>query len=315
MWSSMLERSAKRLPSAAPRPWAWPWQATQSLWWGPSGLWHADGSSAGATRWDDLAAWCAAHPGQRATLWLSAWWVVDVLVDGALPLHDDAAVLAYVRPLLQHYHGDAAAPWPLAAWQAGGARGVSALHGLDLAALRATASHHGVRLAALQPWWARALRLALARQPLLAREPAAQLCLVEGRLVTRLDLRRGSLVGLQQRRLPQASTGALQDWLADEPVALQRCLGYGLDDDLPSARSARTAAGAARPAQAAAITPLAHLPLDTLGTLDGDRPAPAWWAGESANANANATATATALPARPGAAPVAQPWATDRAAA
>lgn len=263
---SMHEKSP--IPQAA-RRWAWPWQSTQALWWGPSGLWHADGSAAGATRWDDLAAWCAAHPGQRATLWLSAWWVVDVLVDAALPLHDDTELLAYVRPLLQHYHGDAAAPWPLAAWQAGGARGVSALHGLALPELQATAQAHGVRLAALQPWWSRAMRLALARQPALAREPAVQLVMVEGQLVTRLDLRRGSVVGLQQRRLAQATTGALQAWLADEPVAVQRCLGYGLAEDATGTPLAHAVAGAPVLSQI------------TLGALDGLAPAPAWWAGAS----------------------------------
>ncbi|MDT7838951.1 hypothetical protein [Aquabacterium sp. OR-4] len=242
----------------------WSWMregAALSLWWGDSGVWQA-AEPGQAVRWDGLEAWCAAHPGARARLWLSAWWVLDMLIDGALPLHDDAAVLAYVRPLLQHYHGDAAAPWPLAAWQAGAARGVSALHGQPLAELQATAARHGVQLQAVQPWWARAMRLALAQEPSLLREPAAQLVMVEGRLVTRLDLRRGSLVGLQQRRLPQATPGALQAWLANEPVAVQRCLGYGLD----------VQAGASHPA----------LPL--LGgaagraTLSGDHPPPAWWA-------------------------------------
>jgi hypothetical protein len=259
--------------------WSWPWQGAQALWWGPSGLWHADGSPDGATHWDDLDAWCAAHPGQRASVWLSAWWVVDVLVDAALPLHDDAALLAYVRPLLQHYHGDAAAPWPLAAWQAGAARGASALHGLDLAAMQHTAQRHGVRLAALQPWWARALRLALARQPALAREPAAQLAVVEGRLVTRLDLARGQLVGLQQRRLPQASTAALQSWLADEPVALQCCLGHGLVDDLPNSHSTRS------------IATDSGLGSMALGRLDGLAPPPAWWAPGASGASLQAGAT------------------------
>lgn len=277
-------------PSASRRrSWAWPWQSPQALWWGPSGLWHADGSAEGATRWDDLEAWCAAHAGQRATLWLSAWWVVDVLVDAALPLPDDAALLAYVRPLLQHYHGDAAAPWPLAAWQAGEARGVSALHGLDLAALLHGARRHGVQLAALQPWWARALRLALAHRPALAREPAAQLCMVEGRLVTRLDLRRGELVGLQQRRLPQAGSGALRAWLADEPVAVQRCLGYGLDDET-TALTDGTAASAGI----------------ALGPLDGLRPPPGWWAGGTASATGTGRRVAAAAR---------HPVATDGAAA
>lgn len=236
--------------------------AAQPLWWGDSGLWHA-GDQAAPTRWDGLADWCAAHPGARARLWLSAWWVVDVLVDGALPLHDDAALLAYVRPLLQHYHGDQAAPWPLAAWQAGAARGVSALHGLPLAELQATAARHGVHLQAVQPWWARALKMALRQQPALAREAAAQLAVVEGRLVTRLDLRRGALVGLQQRRLSQATPAALQAWLADEPVAVQRCLGYGLQHE----------AAASYPA-----LPVMH-EAGAAASLDGPCPASAWWAG------------------------------------
>lgn len=289
MSSSMPEIPPPSPSSSRRWSWAWPWQTTQSLWWGPSGLWHADGPGGAATRWDDLDAWCAAHAGQRAALWVSGWWVVDVLVDAALPLADDAALLAYVRPLLQHYHGDAAAPWPLAAWQAGEARGVSALHGLDLDALRHSARRHGVHLAALQPWWARALRLALAqastpRQPSLVRAPEAQLCVVEGRLVTRLDLRRGELVGLQQRRLAQASTRALRDWLADEPVAVQRCLGYGLDDDAGDAPIARHARDA----------------------LDGARPGAQWWAGRASAADGQGRTATTAAR---------RPVATDGAAA
>lgn len=240
--SSSTTELPRRAGASAPAPrWRWPWAAPQTLWWGPAGLFHA-GTSAGQPQpWDALERWCEAHPGTRAGITLSAWWLTDVQVDDSLPVQGDAALLAYARPLLVHYHGDPAASWPLAAWQAGAARGVSALHGLDLAALQATAARHGVQLAGVQPWWARALRHLLPRQPTLARAPAAQVMLVEGRMLTRLDLARGRLCALQQRRLHAATPAALAAWLAEcrdeQPQAVQHCLGYGLSGDVPEGQT------------------------------------------------------------------------------
>ncbi|MEK8050048.1 hypothetical protein AACH10_07350 [Ideonella sp. DXS22W] len=251
-------------------------RAVQSLWWGDSGLWQADGSDT-ATHWHGFDAWCAAHPGTSARLWLSGAWVTDVLVDAALPLPDDDALLAHVRPLLQHYHGDAAAAWPLAAWRAGGTQGVSALHGLALDPVRHSAAQHGVRLLAVQPWWARALALAVAAEPALARQAAAQLLLLEGPWLTQLQLCRGTLHGLQRRRLPDAAPDALVDWLAglpghagaaigstDAADAHRRGLGHG---QRGSAATWRTRL----PAPGAPATPAA-------ARLDGPHPPTAWWA-------------------------------------
>lgn len=236
-----------------------PRSAATALWWGPAGLWAvppqaaAAGPAVPAQRFDDFAAWARQHPGACARLWLSGWWTLDLLADPALPLPDDRALLAHLRPLLQHYHGESAAAWPLAAWRAGRCRGASALHGLDWPALRAPAQRHGIALQSVQPWWPRALALALQREPALGRAAPARLLLVEGTLLQVLDLQRGALAGLQQRRLAAATPAALADWLAAAGgPAPAGVLGCGL-------------AGAA-PALAGALPP------------------PAWWCGAPAAA-------------------------------
>jgi len=248
------------------RAWATAWRGAPAtaLWLSPAGLWAAGGGAAPPQRFDDLAAWAAAHPGGAARLWLSGWHTLDLLADPALPLPDDAAVLAHLRPLLQHYHGDAAADWPLAAWRAGGRCGASALHGLDWATLQQAAAAHGVTLRAVQPWWPRALALALQREPALGRAAQARLLLVEGGLLQVLDLAHGALCGLQQRRLADATPAALADWLAaaDGPTPAA-VLGCGLD-------------GHAAPAAAA----LGH------ADLTGALPPPIWWQGPAPDARA-----------------------------
>lgn len=256
------------------RLWATRWQAPHALWWGPDGLWDAGAQRGGrggrpAQRHDDIAAWCAAHPGSSARLWLSAWWVVELLVDAALPLADDTALIDYVRPLLRHYHGEAATAWSLAAWHSGEQRGVSALHGQRLDELRDSARIHGVRLLQVQPWWARALALAASQPALRGASGPQRLLLAEGRLLTVIDLDQGRLTGLQQRRLAEPSPAALADWLDREGgPGPARCwlLGWGLE-------SATPAAG-----------PSPRLPqwLDRPEVLGSGHPDPRWWHGGSA---------------------------------
>lgn len=281
----MSSSSDSRLQQAW-RLWATHWQAPHALWWGPDGLWDAGvqrGSrpSLAAQRHDDIAAWCAAHPGRSARLWLSAWWVVDLLVDAALPLADDAALMAYVRPLLRHYHGEAAAPWSLAAWHSGEQRGVSALHGQRLGELRDSARAHGVRLLQVQPWWARALALAAAQPALRDAQGPQRLLLVEGRLLTVIDLDAGRLAGLQQRRLAEASLAALADWLDQQagqpcaqPPACCWLLGWGLE----TVTQALPAASESRPMPTSVPAPLQLL--DRPERLLRSHPDPRWWQGQ-----------------------------------
>lgn len=214
---------------------------SHALWLGPGGLWD-HGAMPGWRPWAGAAttptaprhhagfdAWCRTMPGDGCTLILSGWLLHELLLDPTLPLADDTARLGYARRLLQHYHGDAAAHWPLAAWQAGGQRGVSALHALTLQDLQAGARQAGVALRGVRPWWSLALALAQQQQPALAAAERARLLVVDGRLVTCVDLARGRLDGLQQRRLDRADASSLLALQADLP-GVDRCaaIGHGL---------------------------------------------------------------------------------------
>ena len=176
-------------------------------------------------------AWCQAHPGAACELAVSSWLLHELLLDAALPLADDPARLVYARGLLQHYHGDEAAEWPLAAWQVAGRHGVSALHGLRLPALQHSARQAGVVLRAVRPWWS--LALALARPPVMPTAPAApaalwRLLVVDGSLVTQIDLVHGALDRLQNRCLSAAAGPALQALIDDAPALACHALGHGL---------------------------------------------------------------------------------------
>ena len=254
-----------------------------ALWLGPSGLWDfgpmpswrpwappATGS-AGPRRHASFDSWCRAMPGQGCQLVLSAWLLHELLLDPALPLADDTARLRYARGLLQHYHGGAAAQWPLAAWHAGGQRGVSALHALSLPALQTSARQAGVALRMVRPWWSLALALAQQQLPALAAADSARLLVVDGLLLTQIDLAHGRLRQLQQRRLADASPAAVQTLHATLPPA-QCCAatGHGLHPPWPDHS--------------------AGLPgIHVLGSLQGEAPA-ALWCGTAATAAAPALA-------------------------
>lgn len=185
----------------------------------------------GERSWPGFAAWCEANPGRSCALWLAPALLHELVCDEGLPLADDAAALEWARPLLLHYHGDAAAAWPLAAWQQGRRRGVSALHGLRLDAVRETARRHRVALARVAPWWSHVLPLALARHAEL-REAAARLLLLDGARMAVLELQRGVLAGLQLRHLDAATPRALTDWCAEQGAGTIAtvAVGWGLAD-------------------------------------------------------------------------------------
>ena len=252
---------------------------SHALWQGPDGLWDF-GPLPGWRLWRPAAApdgparhhasfdaWCQAHPGQGCQLLLSAWLLHELLLDPGLPLADDTARLRYARGLLQHYHGDAAAQWPLAAWQAGGRRGVSALHALHLPALQASARRAGVALRTVRPWWSLALAAAQQQLPALATADSARLLVVDGLLVTQIDLARGGLQQLQQRRLATACPAGLQALQAAlPPVACCAATGHGLQQPWP-------------------VDP-AHAPsgIQALGSLQGAAPAALWHAASATTA-------------------------------
>ena len=237
MWSAATEPGRPGAAALAPLPWRSRLAPAHALWWHPDGLWDhgpqglpwrpAD-AIAPPQHHASLAAWAEGRRGQAARLWLSGSCLHELLIDTGLPLADDAALLRYARGVLQHYHGDAAAGWPLAAWQAAGARGVTALHSVALDSLQATLRGAGVALRSVRPAWCQALAVAARRQPALLQGASTRLLVVEGLHFTQLDLAQGRLVGLQHRRLVQASEAALADWVAEHPVPLCLALGHGL---------------------------------------------------------------------------------------
>ena len=114
----------------------------------------------GGSVYRDFGAWCAVHPGQACELWIGASALAEVAGGehgGAQTLRAPAARVAWMRRVLHHYHGEAAALWPLLPWPASGAWGASALRGATLAELQAQAQAHGVVLRAVRPLWPRLL--------------------------------------------------------------------------------------------------------------------------------------------------------------
>lgn len=208
-------------------------------------LLHAAGVWDGQQAWPGFDAWCEQHAGRRCTLWLSTSMLLELVCPGELPLADDRAVIEWARPLLQHYHGPAAAGWPLAAWQQGRRRGVSVLHGTALAALQASAQRARVRLAGVRPWWSLVLRRALRRHAEL-RATQARLLVIEVDRLAVLSLEQGRLAGLEVRRLDGPAPAALQAWCDDGVPTL--AVGYGLHGKPPAPINAADTLHGAHPA-------------------------------------------------------------------
>lgn len=258
--------------------WARRLAPSHALWLGPDGLWDhgpmpgwrpwgaGDSQPPTPRRHASFDAWCQAMPGQGCQLILSAWLLHELLLDAQLPLADDTARLAYARNLLQHYHGDAAAQWPLAAWQAGGRHGVSALHALTLAALQASARPAGVALRRVRPWWSMAMATAWQQVPALAQAASGRLLVVDGALVTQIELARGRVQQLHQRRLADARPASLRAWHAALPaVAHSVAIGHGLDAPWQTADGDTLVA---------------------IGTLQGQAPGQLWMQGTATPAGA-----------------------------
>lgn len=279
MSSAATEPARPRAAPLAALPWRSRLAPAHALWWHPDGLWDHGPQGLPWRRADasvppqphaSLAAWAEGRRGQAARLWLSGAALHDVLIETGLPLADDAALLGYARGVLLHYHGQAAAAWPLAAWQAAGARGVSALHAVALDSLQASLRSAGVALRSARPAWCQALAAAARRHPALLQGARSRLLVVEGARLTQLDLAQGRLVGLQHRRLAEASHGALADWVASHPVPLCLALGHGLAAPLPGTDSP------------------ASLPpgLTLLGRLSSPVPGLGWWSASNGSLQA-----------------------------
>lgn len=231
----------------------------------PQALW-LDGR--GQLQGSSPADWAAAHAGTALDLVVSEQLLSHLLCEPGLPLADEAAIAAYARQLFGHYFGTAAQRWALAPWEAGGARGASALQGLDWPAVQASLAAQQVRVQSLRPAWAAVLQALAPQHPQWLRAAQAALAWVEGSLLTWVELREGRCQVLRHQRLAAPSVAALAECLLE----LRRdgmevlLLGYGLDaaaaPALPGVRQlgrldaeAAQADSWARPAQAWAQAP------------------------------------------------------------
>ena len=156
----------------------------------------------------EFEAWCRDHAGTAVELVVSARALHELVCEPGLPLADLDAVQAYAQQQFAHYFGGAAQRFAIAPWQLGDAAGASALHGLDLAALRAQGQAARVRLAAVRPAWA----AWLASLPAATRSGSGRAVWHEGDVAVVIQLDRGRVTGLQSRRI-----GVLAD-LGAEPL-------------------------------------------------------------------------------------------------
>jgi len=163
----------------------------------------------------EFEAWCREHPGTAVELVVSAKALHELVAEPGLPLADLDAVQAYAQQQFAHYFGAAAQRFAIAPWMLGTAAstvaGASALHGLDLAALRAQAQAASVRIAAVRPAWA----VWLASLPAETRSGSGRMVWHEADVAVVIRLEQGRVTGLQSRRV-----SALADLGGDEPLAV-----------------------------------------------------------------------------------------------
>ena len=168
----------------------------------------------------EFAAWCRDRPGTAVELVVSAKALHELVVEPGLPLADLDAVQAYGQQQFAHYFGGAAQRFAIAPWKLGESAGASALHGLDLDALRTQADAAHVRLAAVRPAWA----AWLASLPAATRAGSGRAVWHEGDVAVVVQLDRGRVTGLQSRRVQ-----TLADLGADTPLAI----GTPADEFIP----------------------------------------------------------------------------------
>lgn len=163
----------------------------------------------------EFEAWCREHPGTAVELLVSARATHELVAEAGLPLADLDAVQAYAQQQFAHYFGAAAQRFAVAPWQQGAARGASALHGLDLAALGAQAAAANVRLHAVRPAWA----AWLAALPAATRAGSGRAVWHEGaegdQTAVLIQLDQGRVTAVQSRRVQ-----SLSDLGSEAPLAV-----------------------------------------------------------------------------------------------
>ncbi len=221
--------------------------------------WAPGDRYAAAKRHGSVREWMRAHAGTDVRLWVSAEFTQSIEDIASLSPRDDAGMRSHARQAFVDRHGDEAATWPLATWQNDVSRGVVALAGIDLDALRRHGAQNDVRIRSVEPWWHHALLEAKRCVPALAHAANAHLCVVEGRAAAWITLARGVMSHVRRCVLEDASVSSLNETIEqmkadragdDVPIVV---LGQGLVDGGDTARLG------------------AHV----LGRLDGDQP-PQW---------------------------------------
>src|SRR6218665_586967 len=180
-----------------------------------------------------LAVWCQSHEGAAAQVVVSAHICHELVCDLGLPLQDDSSLLDYARQLFGHYFGAGAQRWSMAGWHAGERCGVTALHGIDWAAMKQLVHEHEVDLRGVVPAWALMLRGLVHREQPWFSAPTSALAWVEAQVLTWLLLRHGQVIAIRQLRLVtpthQALGEILEELRQEVPAAQVLVLGYGLD--------------------------------------------------------------------------------------
>ena len=221
--------------------------------------WEPENCYASASRHGGVREWMRSHPGVDVRLWVSAALTRDIDDMAALPNRDDAGMRSHARQAFVDRHGDIASTWPLATWRNDISRGVVALAGIDLDALRMQGAQSDVRIRSVEPWWHHAYLEAKRCVPRLGSAAHAHVCVVEGRAAAWIALSSGTLNHVRRCVLEEASVDALHAMITrlqadqdqfDVPTVV---MGQGLVDGGDTGRMA------------------AHV----LGRLDGDQP-PQW---------------------------------------
>ncbi len=198
--------------------------------------WTPANRYAAATRHGGVREWMRAHAGADVRLWVSSELTQGIDDIAALPALHDAGLRSHARQAFVDRHGDAAAAWPLATWHNDVARGVVALAGIDLDALRRHGAQNDVRIRSVEPWWHHAVLESKRCVPVLARAGNAHVCVVEGRVAAWIALSKGVMSHVRHCVLEDASVGSLRALMArmkadqagdDAPTVV---LGQGLAD-------------------------------------------------------------------------------------
>lgn len=176
---------------------------------------------------DGFAHWCAAHPGSRCELGLSARLVHTCVAPpeaGALAPED---LRDYAQRQFQHYFGTVEAGYVVAASTVAEAPLACGAPATVVQALQAIAAEQGVRIARLAPWWAAGVAAALRQAPA---DAACTVVALEPQAFTVLQAAGGRVqriwtevlppgAGDWRARLREHLSAGQPVWLVSEPAA------------------------------------------------------------------------------------------------